>query len=71
MKKRIQIQGMSCMHCVKHVTNALTDIQGVSNVVVNLKQNDATIEVVDNVDNLSLIEAIKEAGYKAVKVEII
>jgi copper chaperone CopZ len=71
MKKRIQIQGMSCMHCVKHVTNALTDIEGVSNVVVNLKQNDATIEVVDTVDNISLIEAIIEAGYKAVKVEII
>jgi copper chaperone len=69
MKKRIQIEGMSCMHCVKHVTNALNDVQGVSNVVVNLKQNDAVIEVTDAVINDVLVEAISEAGYKAVKVE--
>jgi len=69
MKKRIQIEGMSCMHCVKHVTNALNDVQGVSNVVVNLKQNDAVIEVTDTVLNNVLVEAIAEAGYKAVKVE--
>lgn len=69
MKKRIQIEGMSCMHCVKHVTNALNDVPGVSNVVVNLKQNDAVIEVTDSVLNNVLVEAIAEAGYKAVKVE--
>lgn len=71
MKKRIQIEGMSCMHCVKHVTHALTDVKGVSNVVVNLKQNDAIIEVTDSVSNQVLVDAVAEAGYKAVKVDLI
>lgn len=71
MKKRIQIEGMSCMHCVKHVTNALTEVKGVSNVVVNLKQNDAVIEVADSVSNQVLLDAVAEAGYKAVKVDLI
>ncbi len=71
MKKRIQIEGMSCMHCVKHVTNALTEVKGVSNVVVNLKQNDAVIEVSDSVSNQVLVEAVAEAGYKAVKFDIL
>ena len=69
MKKRIQIVGMSCMHCVKHVTNALNEVEGITNVVVNLKQNDAMIEAAQNVSNEAIQHAIAEAGYKAVKIE--
>ncbi|MDX9807237.1 MAG: cation transporter [Acholeplasma sp.] len=71
MKKRIQIEGMSCMHCVKHVTNALNEVTGVSQVVVNLKQNDAVIEVAENVQNDVLSSAIAEAGYTATKIEVL
>ncbi|MCU0105063.1 copper ion binding protein [Acholeplasma vituli] len=69
MKKRIQIEGMSCMHCVKHVTNALNEIEGITNVVVNLKQNDALVEVTQAVSNDAIQNAITEAGYKTVKIE--
>ena len=31
MKKKISIEGMSCSHCVNHVTNALSEIDGVKN----------------------------------------
>jgi len=71
MKKRIQIEGMSCMHCVKHVTTALNEVEGVSQVVVNLKQNDAVIEVAENVQNDVLKNAISEAGYIAKSIEVL
>lgn len=71
MKKRIQIEGMSCMHCVKHVTTALNEVEGVSQVVVNLKQNDAVIEVAENVQNDVLKNAISEAGYMAKSIEVL
>jgi copper ion binding protein len=71
MKKRIQIEGMSCMHCVKHVTNALNEVSGVSQVVVNLKQNDAIVEVSETVNNDVLSHAIHEAGYTAIKIEVL
>ncbi len=28
MSKKIYIEGMSCDHCVKHVTNALIEMEG-------------------------------------------
>lgn len=71
MKKRIQIEGMSCMHCVKHVTTALNEVEGVSQVVVNLKQNDAVIEVAENIQNDVLKNAISEAGYIAKSIEVL
>lgn len=71
MKKRIQIEGMSCMHCVKHVTTALNEVEGVSQVLVNLKQNDAVIEVAENVQNDVLKNAISEAGYMAKSIEVL
>ncbi|MCV2232304.1 heavy-metal-associated domain-containing protein [Paracholeplasma manati] len=71
MKKRIQIEGMNCMHCVKHVTTALNEVEGVSQVVVNLKQNDAVIEVSENVQNDVLKNAISEAGYTAKTIEVL
>lgn len=69
MTKQIQIEGMSCMHCVKHVTNALKELNGVSNVVVNLAQKNATIEVTETVSNQVIEAAIQEAGYKAVSIK--
>jgi copper chaperone len=35
--KTLEVTGMSCDHCVKAVTNALSAIAGVADVSVNLK----------------------------------
>ena len=37
MKKEIKIEGMSCMHCVMHVKNALMEVKGVKDVNEALK----------------------------------
>ena len=43
MKKRIRIDGMSCDNCVRHVTVALKDLDGVSEVDVRLDKKQAII----------------------------
>ncbi len=60
----LKIGGMSCQHCVQHVTQALQDLPGVTRVTVDLASGKATLEIEEayfNIDEAS--EAIKEAGY--------
>jgi len=66
MEKTIKIEGMMCQHCVAHVTKALTALDGVENVEVNLKKKTATVQT--EVANETLIQAIEEAGYTVKKI---
>jgi copper ion binding protein len=66
MKTTIKINGMSCEHCVKHVTEALEHIAGVSSVKVSLKHNNAEVEHLDTVSLEALKAAVVEAGYEVV-----
>jgi copper chaperone len=63
MKKRLDIEGMSCMHCVKHVEEALRDVAGVINVTVDLKEKNAVVELYGDVQDSQLTEVIEEVGY--------
>jgi copper ion binding protein len=65
MKTTIKIEGMSCDHCVAHVTEALKEISGVSSVTVSLKEKNAVVEHADGVGIESLKTAVTEAGYEA------
>jgi copper chaperone len=67
MKKEILIEGMSCKHCVKHVTEALAELKGVKDVQVSLEQKKAVVEV-DNVDDATLKQAVEEVGYDVIKI---
>lgn len=71
MKKRITIEGMSCSHCVGHVSEALKEICGVKNVWVNLDEKNATVELAHDVEDNKLKEAVIEAGYDVVNIEAI
>ena len=68
MEKEISIEGMSCQHCVKAVTNALSAIDGVSDVVVDLEAKKATLKVTDTVTDDMLKDAITEEGYEVTAV---
>lgn len=69
MRRKIKIEGMSCNHCVNHVTEALSEIDGVKNVNVNLDEKYAMVDV-DNSDLENAIKfAIDEAGYEVVGIE--
>lgn len=68
MKKIITIEGMSCNHCVMAVKNALSEIEGISHVDVELNNNRAIVEG-DNLSDEVLKGQIEEAGYDVVEIK--
>lgn len=68
MKKTIDIEGMSCSHCVMHVKEALSEIDGVSDVSVSLEDKKAVIEAADKVTDEDIIKAIDDYGYEVKKI---
>lgn len=61
----IKIKGMTCMGCVKSVTNVLQPISGVASVNVSLEQGSATISYDAAQANVSQFKsAIEDAGYE-------
>ncbi|MDR2103510.1 MAG: cation transporter [Treponema sp.] len=65
MKTTLKIEGMSCDHCVKHVTEALEEVPGVKSAKVSLKEKSAAVEHGDEVKVDALKAAVVEAGYEA------
>lgn len=61
----LEIMGMSCDNCVRHVTEALESIPGVSNVKVDLAAGRATLDAEPKVIPEHLYEAVEDAGYQA------
>jgi copper chaperone CopZ len=67
MKKTLSIEGMSCDHCVHHVTNALTEVAGVESADVSLAKKTAIV-VGLSLDDAVLKAAVAEAGYEVVAI---
>lgn len=63
---RIKIQGMTCEHCVRAVTKALSGVDGVTNVRVSLENNEAVFDSSGDVDMEKIKNAVAEEGYKVV-----
>ncbi|MCB2361256.1 heavy-metal-associated domain-containing protein [Clostridium estertheticum] len=68
MKKKIYVEGMSCGHCVNHVSEALKEI-GAKEIEVNLESKLATAEIGDSISDDVIKLAIEDAGYDVVKIE--
>lgn len=69
MTKKIYIEGMSCMHCVGRVDKALNALEGVTKVNVDLEQKLATVELLKDIDDEILTNAIVEQGYEVTKID--
>lgn len=63
MDKIMTISDMTCPHCYVRVENALNSINGVS-ARVNIAARTATIHCEIPVDDITLIRAVQNAGYK-------
>src|SRR5690606_13540996 len=62
----LKISGMTCGHCVKSVTEALEDVDGVKRADVDLQQGRATVEYDESrTTPRSLAQAVTEEGYPA------
>ncbi|MDD2059221.1 heavy-metal-associated domain-containing protein [Pseudomonas putida] len=59
----LQVQGMNCGSCVKHVTEALRPVEGVSDVAVDLQAG--RVKVSGDSDSQALLAALENAGYPA------
>jgi len=62
--RTIKIKGMQCSHCVKAVEGALGEIEGVSDIRVDLKKGEASFEEVRPVPLSILARQIEKAGYE-------
>jgi copper chaperone len=59
----LQVQGMSCQHCVKSVREALLRVPGVARVDVEVGR--AKVETSDEVSRSALVSALAAIDYPA------
>lgn len=62
--KSIKVKGMSCQHCSMAVTKALSTLEGIKDVKVDLMSGEVTYEETKPVDPKLIQEKIKKAGYE-------
>lgn len=67
MKTELKIEGMMCMHCQKHVHDALSKMEGVTSVDVNLENKSALVEATREIPVEEFRAVITEAGYELVQ----
>lgn len=69
MKKKFDIEGMSCAACAAHIDNAVRKVDGVKDVNVNLLSNSMEVEFDDKKCNdEKIINAVFDAGYGACEI---
>lgn len=69
MKKVIGIEGMHCEGCAGRATRALEALDGVT-AKVDLKKNNAVIELKNDIDDEVLRQALEDANLKLTSVEV-
>ncbi|WP_425538318.1 heavy metal translocating P-type ATPase [Microaceticoccus formicicus] len=71
MKSEFSVSGMTCSACSSAVERAVSKIDGVDEVSVNLLTNSMSVDYKDNVSSSDIINAVKDAGYDAIdKLEV-
>ena len=56
------VSGMTCGNCVNHVTEEVSEIEGVTNVTVVLDGGSMTVESDERIPFDAILEAVQEAG---------
>ena len=62
MEKKMNIEGMMCSHCQKHVSQALNSIEGVK-ATVDLENHCAYLQLDRDIEESLLVKAVEDAGY--------
>lgn len=58
------VVGMTCGHCVNSVTEEVAQVQGVTDVNVDLSTGGLTVTSESEVDDAAVRAAVEEAGYQ-------
>ena len=61
----LEVQGMTCSSCVRHVNEALADVDGVSRVDVRLPDGLVVVEHDARAAVERLVDVLREAGYES------
>jgi copper chaperone CopZ len=61
-----QVQGMTCGHCERAITQEISRVDGVQGVVVDLPSGTVTVSASGPVDRADIAAAVDEAGYALV-----
>ena len=67
MEQVLKIEGMMCGHCQKHVEEALSAMDGVTSVNVDLEGKKATVTTNKEISTDQFAKVIADAGYELVK----
>ena len=62
----LDVMGMTCPSCVRHVNEALVDLDGVEKVDVRLRDGKVVVQYdPERVETSALLDALNEAGYES------
>ena len=66
MQKKLNVEGMTCDHCVKRVKKIIEKYEGVSDVAVSLERKEAEFTChPSKTDVEGIVKAINDFGYSA------
>ncbi len=68
-KKVIYVEGMHCEHCAKKVENALSMLDGVTKVKVNLQAKEVIVTLKKSVTDEILKDAIEALDYQVLEMK--
>jgi copper chaperone len=63
----LKVKGMSCQHCVMSVTKALSQLEGIKNVQVDLAKGEVRFDNIKEIASNRIEKAIEDAGYEVVQ----
>ena len=64
MIQTINVTGMTCQNCVRHVSQALSALPGVRSANVDLDSGSASLDTDREIPRTELQSALDEAGYE-------
>lgn len=64
--KTFTVKGMTCGNCVKHVTQDVSRIPGVTAVEITLETGAMVISAEGEIDDAAVDQAVVHAGYELV-----
>ncbi|MDR0831392.1 MAG: heavy-metal-associated domain-containing protein [Bacillales bacterium] len=69
MKKVLIVKGMSCKHCAMHVKEALSKLERVLKVDVDLKKGIAILKLKEEIANEVLLKSLDGTDYTVVGIK--
>jgi copper chaperone len=66
MKTRLYLQNLKCNGCAKTISNTLSEIKNVSEILVNVEEGSVSLNYINEADLLLIKEALKANGYPAI-----